>query len=100
MKKAEDYLLEHLTPLLGRAELAFNDIEEIKQQPEWDVTIAAIKQAQIDAIGEAVKRCYNEFELFEIDGVAVGIDYNSAVKVSEQLRKEIEWKKLKNTLKI
>ena len=79
MKKAEDIILE-IEP----------DSDGFQPYYRYDEVVKAIKQAQIDAIGEAVKMCYDEFELFEIDGVAVGIDYNSSVKVAEQLRKEIE----------
>ena len=74
MKKAEEYYIKEMNLV----------------PPLQHMFIKAIKQAQIDAIEEAVKRCYDEFELFEVDGIAVGIDYNSSVKVAEQLRKEID----------
>ena len=80
MKRAEEYTDEAEKYVLHEFDKTSIMVEVHK----------AIKQAQIDAIEEAVKRCYDEFELFEVDGIAVDIDYNSSVKVAEQLRKEIE----------
>ena len=59
---------------------------------QWDGLFRAIKKAQIDAVKETIKKCFDEFELFEINGVAVGIDYNSTIKVSEQITKDINTK--------
>ena len=76
MKKAEEYLEEAFKNNLT------SPIYEIKDSKT--IILKLIKQAQIDAIEEAVKRCAKKAELL------YSIDKEKILKVAEQLRKEIE----------
>ena len=55
MKAAEEYLIKYLIPMLNRIDNSYVSIDEMKETPEWDITIKAIKQAQIDAYNQALK---------------------------------------------
>ena len=96
MKKAEDIILE-IEP----------DSDGFQPYYRYDEVVKAIKQAQIDAIEEAVKRCAanadagcdfgnmsmkrgNLFATFAGNIGKVVIDKQSILEVAEQLRKEIE----------
>ena len=83
MKKAEDIILEIET-----------DSDGFQPYYRYDEVVKAIKQAQIDAIGEAVKRCADSAEIYVVDEdmsrVEFTINSESILKVAKQLRKEIE----------
>ena len=93
MKKAEDIILE-IEP----------DSDGFQPYYRYDEVVKAIKQAQIDAIEEAVKRCAEKALIASnFDSVdsarthseqfldeVFSIDEQSILKVAEQLRKEIE----------
>ena len=94
MKKAEDYIIEKETDHWADQDYSKSDI------------IRWIKQAQIDAIDETVKRCAENAEIDFIDltsdrifdyseclwddDVEVIINKESIFSVAEQLKKELE----------
>ena len=88
MKKVEEYIFEMERDSDGGHEIyRYNDV------------VKAIKQAQIDAIEETVKRCAEEVETEEypyMDGcetcghTATYVNKKSILNVAEQLKKEIE----------
>ena len=94
MKKAEDYIIERETDHWADQDYSKSDI------------IRWIKQAQIDAIEEAVKRCAENAQIDFIDltsdrifdysecllddDVNVIINKESIFSVAEQLKKELE----------
>jgi hypothetical protein len=45
MKVLENILEKHITKMLGRTDESYVSIEDMKKQPEWDVTIEAMKEA-------------------------------------------------------
>ena len=85
MRKAEDYIIEKETDHLADQYYSKSDI------------IGWIKQAQIDAIEEAVKRCaenaetmvINDTDPYCFDGDIV-IDKQTILQVADKLKKELE----------
>ena len=83
MRKAEDYIIERETDHWADQDYSKSDI------------IRWIKQAQIDAIEETVKRCSEEAELDYGGGScrkcgSNKINEQSILQVAEQLKKELE----------
>ena len=80
MKKAEDYIIERETDHWADQDYSKSDI------------IRWIKQAQIEAIEETVKRCTENVRINDdtFEGFFAEIDYNSILQVADKLKKELE----------
>ena len=98
MKKAEDYLTKEAISNLKLFDLRYVVIQNYNDKLKislMDTIIKTIKQAQIDAIEETVKRCSEEAELDYGGGScrecgSNKINEQSILQVAEQLKKELE----------
>ena len=109
MKKAEDYLTKEAISNLKLFDLRYVVIQNYNDKLKislMDTIIKTIKQAQIDAIEETVKRCsenaqidfvdltsdkiFDYSECLLDDNVDVIINKESIFGIAEQLKKELE----------
>jgi len=65
MRSAEEILLKHVEIMMEKSGHNFYPIEDLKKEPEWDITLMAIEEARNEAIMEAVEIAFPTCDRYE-----------------------------------